>query len=82
MIDPSLWTMNSIVWTHQANEHPCLDKVKTIFTPRKRLNIIDTPRKAKDTCNITITDMSNPDTIIEELVNVVSGKHLLYERKR
>ncbi len=35
----------------------------------------------KDTCNITITDMSNPDTIIEELVNVVSGKHLLYERK-
>ena len=24
-----------------------LDKVKTIFTPRKRLNIIDTPRKAK-----------------------------------
>lgn len=58
-----------------------LDKVKTIFTPRKRLNIIDTPRKAKDTCNITITDMSSPDTIIEELVNVVSGKHLLYERK-
>jgi hypothetical protein len=24
-----------------------LDKVKTIFTPRKRLNIVDTPRKAK-----------------------------------
>ena len=24
-----------------------LDKVKTIFTPRKRLNVIDTPRKAK-----------------------------------
>ena len=24
-----------------------LDKVKTIFTPRKRLNAIDTPRKAK-----------------------------------
>lgn len=58
-----------------------LDKVKTIFTPRKRLNIIDTPRKAKDTCNITITNMSNPDQIIEELVNIVSGKHLLYERK-
>ncbi len=58
-----------------------LDKVKTIFTPRKRLNVIDTPRKAKDTCNITITNMSNPDTVIEELVNVVSGKHLLYERK-
>lgn len=58
-----------------------LDKVKTIFTPRKRLNIIDTPRKAKDTCNITITNMSNPDTIVEELVNIVSNKHLLYERK-
>lgn len=58
-----------------------LDKVKTIFTPRKRLNIIDTPRKAKDTCNITITNISNPDTIVEELVNIVSGKHLLYERK-
>jgi hypothetical protein len=24
-----------------------LDKVKTIFTPRKRLNTVDTPRKAK-----------------------------------
>ncbi len=24
-----------------------LDKVKTIFTPRKRLNTIETPRKAK-----------------------------------
>ena len=24
-----------------------LDKVKTIFTPRKKLNILDTPRKAK-----------------------------------
>lgn len=58
-----------------------LDKVKTIFTPRKRLNVIDTPRKAKDTCNITVTNIMNPDLIIEELVNVVSSKHLLYEKK-
>jgi len=58
-----------------------LDKVKTIFTPRKRLNVIDTPRKAKDTCNITITNIMNPDVIIDELVSVVSSKHLLYERK-
>jgi len=58
-----------------------LDKVKTIFTPRKRLNSMDTPRKAKDTCNITITNTLNADVIMEELVNVVSSKHLLYERK-
>lgn len=58
-----------------------LDKVKTIFTPRKKLTVLDTPRKAKDTCNITITTLQNADSIIEELVNVVSSKHLLYERK-
>jgi hypothetical protein len=59
-----------------------LDKVKTIFTPRRRLNsTTETPRKAKDTCNITVTNTLNPDTIIDELVNVVNSKHLLYERK-
>ena len=35
----------------------------------------------KDTCNITISNSSSADAIIEELVNVVSTKHLLYERK-
>jgi len=58
-----------------------LDKVKTIFTPRKRLNTVDTPRKAKDTCNITITNILNPEAIIEEIISVVNSKHLLYERK-
>ena len=58
-----------------------LDKVKTIFTPRKKLSSLDTPRKAKDTCNITITNSSSPESIIEDLVNVASSKHLLYERK-
>jgi maternal embryonic leucine zipper kinase len=57
-----------------------LDKVKTIFTPRKRLGL-ETPKKAKDTCNITISNSQSADTIMEELVGVVSSKHLLYERK-
>jgi hypothetical protein len=78
-----------------------LDKVKTIFTPRKRLNSLETPRKAKvfflnqflqiynnhsnfkkDTCNITITNTMNADIIIEELVNVVSSKHLYYTKEK
>jgi maternal embryonic leucine zipper kinase len=58
-----------------------LDKVKTIFTPRKRLHTIDTPRKAKDTCNITPTNVTSPEKIIEEIIQVVNSKHLLYERK-
>ncbi len=58
-----------------------LDKVKTIFTPRKRLHTIETPRKAKDTCNITMTTATTPEPIIEELISVVNSKHLLYERK-
>lgn len=58
-----------------------LDKVKTIFTPRKRLHTIETPRKAKDTCNITPTSVSSPEQIIEEIIQVVNSKHLLYERK-
>ncbi len=58
-----------------------LDKVKTIFTPRKRMNALETPKKAKDTCNITISNLQSADVIIEELINVVSSKHLLYERK-
>lgn len=58
-----------------------LDKVKTIFTPRKRINTLETPRKAKDTYNITITNLTCADAIMEELINVVSSKHLLYERK-
>ena len=66
-----------------------LDKVKTIFTPRKKLaaagvddsSCPDTPRKAKDTCNITVTNLQSSEAIIDELVHVVSSKHLLYERK-
>lgn len=58
-----------------------LDKVKTIFTPRKRLTTLETPRKARDTCNITIVNNLNPEIIMEELIGVISSKHLLYERK-
>lgn len=58
-----------------------LDKVKTIFTPRKRVATHETPRKAKDTYNITISNSQSAEAIIDELVNVVSSKHLLYERK-
>lgn len=58
-----------------------LDKVKTIFTPRKRLTTLETPRKARDTCNITIVNNLNPEIIMEELISVINAKHLLYERK-
>jgi maternal embryonic leucine zipper kinase len=35
----------------------------------------------QDTCNITITNIENAESLIKELISVVSSKHLLYERK-
>lgn len=47
-----------------------LDKVKTIFTPRKRLNVIDTPRKAKVNFFILvmINDFSNSNFTLNRIL--------------
>ncbi|XP_056368999.1 maternal embryonic leucine zipper kinase isoform X1 [Oenanthe melanoleuca] len=59
-----------------------LDKVITMLTPSKKKQCTrDCPRKLKAHCNITTTHLLNPDELLNELIIVLSKKHVEYVQK-
>ncbi|XP_053788751.1 maternal embryonic leucine zipper kinase isoform X2 [Vidua chalybeata] len=59
-----------------------LDKVITMLTPSKKKRCTrDCPRKLKARCNITTTYLLNPDELLNEIIIVLSKKHVEYVQK-
>ncbi|XP_059730044.1 maternal embryonic leucine zipper kinase isoform X2 [Haemorhous mexicanus] len=59
-----------------------LDKVITMLTPSKKKRCTrDCPRKLKAHCNITTTHLLNPDELLNEIIIVLSKKHVEYVQK-
>ncbi|XP_075267017.1 maternal embryonic leucine zipper kinase [Opisthocomus hoazin] len=59
-----------------------LDKVKTMLTPRKKKRSTrDRPRKLKAHYNVTTTQLLNPDQLLNEIITVLSKKHVEYVQK-
>ncbi|XP_053910409.1 maternal embryonic leucine zipper kinase isoform X2 [Cuculus canorus] len=59
-----------------------LDKVMTMLTAsKKKLFTRDHPRKTKAHYNVTITQLQNPDQLLNELTTVLSNKHLEHVQK-
>ncbi|XP_010155233.1 PREDICTED: maternal embryonic leucine zipper kinase-like, partial [Eurypyga helias] len=59
-----------------------LDKVITMLTPsKKKRSTRDRPRKLKAHCNVTTTQLLNPDQLLNEMVTVLSKKHVEYVQK-
>ncbi|NXY49361.1 MELK kinase, partial [Ceuthmochares aereus] len=54
-----------------------LDKVIMMFTPsKKKMFTRDHPRKTKALYNVTTTQLQNPDQLLNELITVLSNKHV------
>ncbi|XP_026722686.1 maternal embryonic leucine zipper kinase [Athene cunicularia] len=59
-----------------------LDKVITMLTPNKRKRFSRyCPRKLKEHCNVTATKLLNPDQVLDELISVLSEKHVEFVQK-
>ncbi|NXT31714.1 MELK kinase, partial [Pelecanoides urinatrix] len=59
-----------------------LDKVITMLTPsKKKQSTRDHPRKLKAHYNITTTHLLNPDQLLNEIITVLSKKHVEYVQK-
>ncbi|KAM6391719.1 maternal embryonic leucine zipper kinase [Rhynochetos jubatus] len=59
-----------------------LDKVITMLTPsKKKRSTRDRPRKLKAHYNVTTTQLLNPDQLLNEMVTVLSNKHVEYVQK-
>ncbi|XP_068857514.1 maternal embryonic leucine zipper kinase isoform X3 [Aphelocoma coerulescens] len=59
-----------------------LDKVITMLTPSKKKRCTRyCPRKLKAHCNITTTHLLNPDELLNEIIIVLSKKHVEYVQK-
>ncbi|KGL97496.1 Maternal embryonic leucine zipper kinase [Charadrius vociferus] len=59
-----------------------LDKVITMLTPsKKKRSTRDCPRKLKAHCNVTTTQLLNPDQLLNEIIAVLSEKHVEYVQK-
>ncbi|KFP51212.1 Maternal embryonic leucine zipper kinase, partial [Cathartes aura] len=59
-----------------------LDKVITMLTPsKKKRSTRDRPRKLKAHCNVTTTQLLNPDQLLNEIITVLSKKHVEYVQK-
>ncbi|KAM9213355.1 Maternal embryonic leucine zipper kinase [Leptosomus discolor] len=59
-----------------------LDKVITMLTPRKKKRSArDRPRKLKAHYNVTTTELLNPDQLLNDIIAVLSKKHVEYVRK-
>ncbi|XP_050769054.1 maternal embryonic leucine zipper kinase [Gymnogyps californianus] len=59
-----------------------LDKVITMLTPsKKKRSTRDGPRKLKAHCNVTTTQLLNPDQLLNEIITVLSKKHVEYVQK-
>ncbi|XP_019327972.1 PREDICTED: maternal embryonic leucine zipper kinase [Aptenodytes forsteri] len=59
-----------------------LDKVITMLTPnKKKRSTRDRPRKLKAHYNVTTTQLLNPDQLLNEIITVLSKKHVEYVQK-
>ncbi|XP_030325901.1 maternal embryonic leucine zipper kinase isoform X4 [Strigops habroptila] len=59
-----------------------LDKVITMLTPsKKKRSTRDHPRKLKAHYNVTSTQLLNPDQLLNEIIAVLSKKHVEYVQK-
>ncbi|XP_064498539.1 maternal embryonic leucine zipper kinase isoform X3 [Pseudopipra pipra] len=59
-----------------------LDKVITMLTPSKKKRCTRScPRKRKAHCNVTITHLLNADQLLNEIITVLSKKHVEYVQK-
>ncbi|NXP15717.1 MELK kinase, partial [Thinocorus orbignyianus] len=59
-----------------------LDKVITMLTPSKKKRCTrDCPRKLKAHCNVTTTQLLNPDQLLNEIMAVLSKKRVEYIQK-
>ncbi|XP_069631886.1 maternal embryonic leucine zipper kinase isoform X2 [Haliaeetus albicilla] len=59
-----------------------LDKVITMLTPSKKRRFTrDCPRKLKAHCNVTTIQRLNPDELLNEVIAVLSKKHVEYVQK-
>ncbi|NXX17992.1 MELK kinase, partial [Podargus strigoides] len=59
-----------------------LDKVITMLTPsKKKRSARDCPRKLKAHYNVTTTQLLNPDQLLNEVITVLSKKHVEYVQK-
>ncbi|NWU46262.1 MELK kinase, partial [Dromas ardeola] len=59
-----------------------LDKVITMLTPSKKKRCTrDCPRKLKAHYNVTTTQLLNPDELLNEIIAVLSRKHVEYVQK-
>ncbi|NWR81232.1 MELK kinase, partial [Centropus unirufus] len=59
-----------------------LDKMFTMLTPsKKKLFPRVRPRKIKAHCNVTTTQVQDPDQLLKELITVLSSKHVEYVQK-
>ncbi|XP_071436329.1 maternal embryonic leucine zipper kinase isoform X2 [Pithys albifrons albifrons] len=59
-----------------------LDKVITMLTPSKKKRCTRAcPRKLKAHCNVTSTQLLNPDQLLNEIITVLSKKHVEYFQK-
>ncbi|XP_027564874.1 maternal embryonic leucine zipper kinase isoform X5 [Neopelma chrysocephalum] len=59
-----------------------LDKVITMLTPSKKKRCTRScPRKRKAHCNVTVTHLLNPDQLLNEIITVLSKKHVEYVQK-
>ncbi|KAM6363685.1 maternal embryonic leucine zipper kinase [Pluvialis apricaria] len=59
-----------------------LDKVITMLTPsKKKRSARDCPRKLKAHCNVTTSQLLNPDQLLNEVIAVLSKKHVEYVQK-
>uniref|UniRef100_A0A8V5H5C9 Maternal embryonic leucine zipper kinase n=1 Tax=Melopsittacus undulatus TaxID=13146 RepID=A0A8V5H5C9_MELUD len=59
-----------------------LDKVITMLTPsKKKRSTRDHPRKLKAHYNVTSTQLLNPDQLLNEIITVLSKKHVAYVQK-
>ncbi|XP_025929053.1 maternal embryonic leucine zipper kinase isoform X3 [Apteryx mantelli] len=59
-----------------------LDKVITMLTPSKKKRCsTDGPRKLKAHCNVTTTQLLNPDQVLNEIITVLPMKNVEYVQK-
>ncbi|XP_063176983.1 maternal embryonic leucine zipper kinase isoform X1 [Chroicocephalus ridibundus] len=59
-----------------------LDKVITMLTPSKKKRCArDCPRKLKAHYNVTTTQLLNPDQLLNEIIAILSRKHVEYVQK-
>ncbi|XP_025893873.1 maternal embryonic leucine zipper kinase isoform X1 [Nothoprocta perdicaria] len=59
-----------------------LDKVITMLTPsKKKKSSTDGPRKLKVRCNVTTTQLLNPDQVLNEIIAVLPMKNVDYIQK-